>query len=141
MEMKGVLTLPRKDEFWFDTAVALARGQTITEKDAWLCGYDSEMNGVNERNFHFSLFAKPELTKAWEQGKKSAKWELEHKDEILAEKGDKQILDMIKDAKEGRNKKWKEKGYPRGTILPKGYKKTYKSASVIEEKGGNEDGE
>jgi len=27
MEMKGALTLPRKDEFWFDTAVALMKGK------------------------------------------------------------------------------------------------------------------
>lgn len=30
--------------------------------------------------------------------------------EILVEKGDRQILDVIKDAKEARDKKWKEKG-------------------------------
>ena len=56
MEMKGALTLPR-DEFWYDTAVALMKGK---------------------------------------------------EEEILAEKGDRQILDVIKDAKEARDKKCKE---------------------------------
>lgn len=67
--MKGCLTLPR-DEFWFDTAVALMRG-----KEA----------------------------------------------EILAEKGDIE--------------------YPPGTILPEGCAEKYKSASVIEDEGGDGDGE
>jgi rubrerythrin len=28
MEIKGALTLPRKDEFWFDTGIALFRGES-----------------------------------------------------------------------------------------------------------------
>jgi hypothetical protein len=35
MEIKGALTLPRKDEFWFDTAVSLMKGkeeEILTEK-------------------------------------------------------------------------------------------------------------
>jgi hypothetical protein len=67
MEMKGALTLPR-DEFWYDTAVALMKGK---------------------------------------------------EEEILAEKGDLE--------------------YPPGTILPEGQKKTYRSASVIEEEGGDDE--
>jgi hypothetical protein len=46
-----------------------------TEQDAWLAGYDSEKNGVNIENCHFSFFSRPELTTAWEKGKKAGKWE------------------------------------------------------------------
>jgi len=46
-----------------------------TEQDAWLAGYDCEKNGANTENCNFSIFARPKLTVAWEQGKKAAKWE------------------------------------------------------------------
>ena len=49
----------------------------VTPKDAWLAGYDCEKNGANTQNCHFSFFSKPELTKEWEKGKKSAKREKE----------------------------------------------------------------
>jgi len=45
------------------------------ERLAFAMGYDCEVNGPNERNCHFSLFAKPEYTKAWEDGKKQAQTE------------------------------------------------------------------
>lgn len=35
-------------------------------------GRDCALNGPNTRNCHFSLFASPELTQAWEQGKREA---------------------------------------------------------------------
>lgn len=35
-------------------------------------GYDAGKNGADTENCHFSLFAKPEYTKAWERGKARA---------------------------------------------------------------------
>jgi hypothetical protein len=33
-------------------------------------GYDAGRNKPNEKNCHFSIFATPEMTRAWERGKK-----------------------------------------------------------------------
>lgn len=38
-------------------------------------GYDCARNGANETNCDFRLFATPELTAAWERGKKRAERE------------------------------------------------------------------
>lgn len=35
-------------------------------------GYDCGMNGPNNENCHFGIFANPEMTKAWEHGKSVA---------------------------------------------------------------------
>ena len=35
-------------------------------------GFDCGINGANEENCHFALFASPEQTKEWERGKKDA---------------------------------------------------------------------
>jgi len=40
---------------------------------AYNLGWDCQVNGANEENCHFSLFSTPEITKAWEAGKKDAK--------------------------------------------------------------------
>lgn len=53
-----------------------------TEADAEQAGYDAGTNGPNTVNCHFSYFAAPDLTRAWERGHargKSdiAKWEAE----------------------------------------------------------------
>ncbi len=42
----------------------------VTKDYAERMGYDAEFNGANTTNCHFSLFGKPELTKAWESGKR-----------------------------------------------------------------------
>lgn len=39
---------------------------------AYEAGWDCEINGANTENCHFSLFSSPEMTKAWEHGKKNA---------------------------------------------------------------------
>jgi hypothetical protein len=43
-----------------------------TNKEAYQMGYDCGLNGPNEINSRFRLFARPELTEAWEQGKADA---------------------------------------------------------------------
>lgn len=43
---------------------------TVTKEYAERMGYDAEFNGANTTNCHFSLFGSPELTKAWELGKR-----------------------------------------------------------------------
>ncbi len=43
-----------------------------TRKEAYQMGYDCGLNGPNEINSHFRLFARPEYTEAWEQGKADA---------------------------------------------------------------------
>lgn len=43
-----------------------------TEKEAEQAGYDSEMHGSNTVNCHFTFFATPALTKAWELGRRKA---------------------------------------------------------------------
>lgn len=42
------------------------------EKVCFAMGYDSEMNGADEKNCHFSLFSSVERTRAWERGKAQA---------------------------------------------------------------------
>lgn len=47
----------------------------IPKPDENVCfamGYDSEMNGADEKNCHFSLFSSIERTRAWERGKAQA---------------------------------------------------------------------
>lgn len=49
----------------------LRRARDITEEEAERAGRDCALNGPNQTNCHFSLFARPELTRAWERGKKA----------------------------------------------------------------------
>jgi hypothetical protein len=42
----------------------------VTKEHTERMGFDSEFNGANTTNCHFSLFGSPELTKAWELGNK-----------------------------------------------------------------------
>ena len=42
------------------------------EKVCFAMGYDSEVNGADEKNCHFSLFSSVERTRAWERGKAQA---------------------------------------------------------------------
>jgi ribosome modulation factor len=44
--------------------------KTIEQAEA--AGYDCGKNGANTANCDFTLFATPELTAAWERGKKRA---------------------------------------------------------------------
>jgi hypothetical protein len=55
----------------------------VTEEYAERMGYDCGWNGADTTNCRFSIFATPELTAAWERGKKRA----EHKrhDDIRGE--------------------------------------------------------
>lgn len=39
---------------------------------AYKMGYDCGVNGASDTNCYFSIFANPESTKSWEQGKKDA---------------------------------------------------------------------
>jgi hypothetical protein len=39
-----------------------------TEQEAESAGFDAGYNGSNTTNCHFSLFATPAMTKAWERG-------------------------------------------------------------------------
>ncbi len=48
----------------------------ISEQDAYQQGRDCGISGPNETNCHFSLFASPRLTKAWERGKREVEVEL-----------------------------------------------------------------
>jgi ribosome modulation factor len=45
---------------------------TTNEKICYAMGYDCGMNGADAKNCHFSLFSKPEYTRAWEDGKRQA---------------------------------------------------------------------
>ena len=49
---------------------------TQDEKAARDAGRDCALNGANTTNCHFSYFARPELTRAWEEGKKQGEGEL-----------------------------------------------------------------
>lgn len=49
---------------------------TVDKKLAFKMGYDCGHNGADEKNCHFSLFSKPELTKEWERGKRLAEQEI-----------------------------------------------------------------
>ncbi len=42
----------------------------ISTDYAYKMGCDCAVNGADTTNCHFSIFASPENTKAWEQGKK-----------------------------------------------------------------------
>lgn len=42
----------------------------VSAEEARRKGYDFGLHGANETNCHFSLFSSPELTKAWEEGKR-----------------------------------------------------------------------
>jgi len=44
----------------------------INEEHAERMGFDCGKNGPNQTNCHFSIFGSPELTRAWEKGKKRA---------------------------------------------------------------------
>ena len=45
------------------------------EETAWMAGRECAINGATTENCHFSLFARPKLTQAWERGKKAGEWE------------------------------------------------------------------
>lgn len=54
----------------------------VTEIEAERAGYDAAVSGPNTTNCHFTIFASPALTKAWERGnelgkKRVAAWEAE----------------------------------------------------------------
>ncbi len=51
----------------------------VNSTEAYKHGYDCGINGANETNCHFSIFASKENTKAWERGKKAALKGKEHK--------------------------------------------------------------
>jgi len=51
----------------------------VDEIKAYQMGYDCGTNGASEDNCHFSIFSKPESTKAWEAGKKDAEEGLQSK--------------------------------------------------------------
>ncbi len=41
----------------------------VTEEYAERMGHDAGFNGANTTNCHFSIFATPQLMRAWERGK------------------------------------------------------------------------
>lgn len=41
-----------------------------TEDEAFRAGYDCAVNGADTVNCHFRFFATPDLTRAWENGKR-----------------------------------------------------------------------
>jgi hypothetical protein len=43
-----------------------------TVEDSYRMGWDYAINGPNDRNCRFRLFATPEHTRAWEKGKTEA---------------------------------------------------------------------
>lgn len=45
------------------------------EAKAYMAGRDCAVNGPNQENCHFKHFARPELTAAWERGKRNAELE------------------------------------------------------------------
>lgn len=45
--------------------------KNVTEAEAFEAGKDSVLNGANSENCHYSFFESPELSEAWECGKKS----------------------------------------------------------------------
>jgi ribosome modulation factor len=54
----------------------LLRDKLVSNEEcAEKMGYDAGRNGPNTENCHFSLFATPALTAAWERGKKRAEAE------------------------------------------------------------------
>ena len=53
---------------------AIATGDKIISKDeAYKRGYDSEMNGANDFNCHYSIFLNKESMLSWQCGVKAAK--------------------------------------------------------------------
>lgn len=46
---------------------------SYSTEDAYAMGLDCGKNGASEKNCHFRLFARPELTKAWERGNADGK--------------------------------------------------------------------
>jgi hypothetical protein len=46
----------------------------MTEQMAYDAGVDCAKNGANTTNCHFTIFATPELTAAWERGKTDAEF-------------------------------------------------------------------
>jgi hypothetical protein len=56
--------------------------QVVSVKDAEVYGFEAGYNTPNETNCHFSIFATPELTAAWERGNKQGK-KMRKKDEIV----------------------------------------------------------
>jgi len=53
-----------------------------TMQQAYELGFDCGKNGANETNCHFSIFARPEYTKAWELGKADAAAGFSYNEEV-----------------------------------------------------------
>jgi hypothetical protein len=49
---------------------AKQQASKVTEEYAEKMGYDAGLNGPNTTNAHFTLFSRPEFTRAWERGSK-----------------------------------------------------------------------
>lgn len=47
----------------------IANMQGMTIEKAYTLGTDCAINGADTVNCHFSIFSKPEFTRAWEEGK------------------------------------------------------------------------
>ena len=47
----------------------IADMQGMTVEKAYTLGTDCAINGADTINSHFSIFSKPEFTRAWEEGK------------------------------------------------------------------------
>lgn len=58
----------------------------VSINDARAKGYDSGLNGASTTNCHFSLFATPELTKAWEEGNRHGKEEAKRRKRDLRDR-------------------------------------------------------
>ena len=53
-------------------AAMIAESERKDEAAAEAAGYDCGINGANALNCHVSMFASPQLTQAWDRGKKRA---------------------------------------------------------------------
>lgn len=51
------------------------RPKIYNEENSWLAGRDCALHGVTAENCRFHFFARPELARSWERGKKSGEWE------------------------------------------------------------------
>ena len=45
------------------------------EETAWWAGREFALHGVAAEDCRFPLFARPELARSWERGKKAGEWE------------------------------------------------------------------
>lgn len=56
----------------FERVIKANRAFATSEEMAWDAGYRCGKEGPNESNSHFRWFRTPEMTRAWEAGKKEA---------------------------------------------------------------------